>query len=228
MALYQTMNFLNGAKDFIQAKTYEPIVLQLMNQSKTVFPEEYSHVKEQPHGESDFVSDSGIKFDAKLLFSTEQCKYLAKGDENLIDWMRSLRQELWQVSEMLLNRNFDKLHTTRLYKEMLRRLPNKDVAENIIYFTPYPIVPAFEKSVYAQFASDIISITYNTLVTKNPERFINKSNYIIYPTSDTKKIVLRMLGEDKKEYTPIEPLLEHIRYGFINEPNCDADIVFYN
>jgi hypothetical protein len=118
MAFYQTMNFLNGAKDFIQAKTYEPIVLQLMNQSKTVFPEEYSHAKEQPHGEADFTSDSGIKFDAKLLFSTEQCKYLAKGDENLIKWMLSLRQELWQVSEMLLNRNFDKIYTTRLYKEM--------------------------------------------------------------------------------------------------------------
>lgn len=227
MALYQTMNFLNGAKDFIQAKTYEPIVLQFMNQSKTVFPEEYFHIKEQPHGEADFISDSRVKFDAKLLFSTEQCRYLAKGDENLIDWMRSLRQELWQVSEMLLNRNFDEIHTTRLYEEMLQRLPDEDVVENTIYFTPYPIVPAFEKSVYAQFASDIISVTYNALVIKNPERFINKSNYIIYPTSDVKKMVLRILGKDKKEYTSIEPLLEHIRYGFINEPNCDADIIYY-
>ncbi|MGI6726369.1 MAG: hypothetical protein ACOX62_09335 [Christensenellales bacterium] len=227
MALYQTINFLKGARDFIQAKTYEPIVLQLMNQSKTVFPEEYFHVKEQSHGEADFCSTSKVKFDAKLLFSTEQCKYLARGDENLIDWMQSLRQELWQVSEMLLNRNLDEIHTTRLYKEMLQRLPDEDFIENTIYFTPYPIVPAFESSVYIQFASDIISITYNALVTKNPERFINKSNYIIYPTSDAKKMVLRILGEDKKEYTSIEPLLEHIRYVLINEPNLDADIIYY-
>lgn len=227
MSDYQIMTFLKSPKELIQAETYEQIVLQFMNQSKSIFPEEYFYIENQSHGEPDFISSSGTKFDAKLLFSKEQCKFLAKGDEKLIDWLRSVMQELGEASRMLMNDNLHEIHTTRLYQEMLQRLPDEETLENTIYFTPYPIAPAFEDSVFSQFASDIISVTYDALVERNPERFINKSNYIIYPTSDGVKVVLRRLGEYQREYTSIAPLLEYIRYGFTNEPNLEADIIYY-
>ena len=226
MATYQLMTFLRSPKELIN-KTYELIVLEFMNESKTIFPEKYCYVEDQSHGEPDYISKSGIRYDAKLLFSTEQCKFLAKGDEELIQWIKSVKEELGQASRMLMNRNLRDIHTTRLYEEMLRRLPDEDTIENTIFFTPYPIVPAFEDSVFSQFASDIISVTYDALVERNPEKFINKSNFIIYPTSDCSKIVLRKLGAYQKEYSSIAPLLKYIKFGIIDDPNLDADIVFY-
>lgn len=227
MATYHTMTFLRSPKELIQAKTYERIVLKFMNESKTIFPEKYCHVEEQSHGEPDFTSKSGIRYDAKLLFSTEQCKFLAKGEEELIHWIKSVLEELGKASRMLMNGNLRDIHTTRLYGEMLQRLPDENTMENTVYFTPYPIVPAFEDSVFNQFASDIISVTYDALVERNPEKFINKSNFIIYPSSDGSKIVLRKLGAYLKEYSSIAPLLEYIKYGIIDDPNLDVDIVFY-
>ena len=227
MATYQTMTFLRSPKELIQAETYECIVLEFMNESRTVFPEKYFHIEEQSHGEPDFISKSGIRYDAKLLFSTEQCKFLEKGDEELLHWMKSVREELGQVSRILMNGNLRDIHNTRLYSEMLRRLPKENIIENTIYFTPYPIVPAFETSFFGQFASDIVSATYDALVERNPEKFINKSNYIIYPSSDGGKIVLQKLGGYTKEYCSIAPLQKYIKYNIINDPNQDADIIFY-
>jgi len=227
MATYQTMTFLRSPKELIQAETYERIVLEFMNESRTIFPEKYFHVEEQSHGEPDFISISGIRYDAKLLFSTEQCKFLEKGDEELIHWMKSVREELGQASRILMNGNLRDIHNTRLYGEMLRRLPKESIIENTIYFTPYPIVPAFENSFFGQFASDIVSVTYDALVERNPEKFINKSNYIIHPSSDGGKIVLQKLGGYTREYSSIEPLLKYIKFSIISDPNQDADIVYY-
>ncbi len=41
MSSYLVMTFLKNSRELIQAKTYEPIVLQFMNQSKKIFPETY-------------------------------------------------------------------------------------------------------------------------------------------------------------------------------------------
>ncbi len=163
MATYHTMTFLRSPKELIQAKTYERIVLESMNESKTIFPEKYCYVGEQSHGEPDFISKSGIRYDAKLLFSTEQCKFLSKGEEEQIHWIKSVMEDLGKASRILMNGNLRDIHTTRLYSEMLQRLPDEGTMENTIYFTPYPIVPAFEDSVFGQFASDIISVTYDAL-----------------------------------------------------------------
>lgn len=227
MAIYQTMKFIKCPKDLIQSKTYEPIVLEFMNESKYIFPEKYCHIQSQSHGEPDYISTTGIKYDAKLLFSKEQCKFLSDGDEKLIHWIESLFKELGESSRMLMNGNLRDIHSTRLYAEMLQRLPDEDTMENTVYFTPYPIVPAFKDSVLSQFASDIISITYDALVDRNPEKFINKSNFIIYPSSNGSTIVLRKLGDNLKEYVSIAPLLEYIKFGIIDDPKLDADIVFY-
>ena len=134
MATYQTMTFLRSPKELIQAETYERIVLEFMTESRTIFPEKYFHVEEQSHGEPDFISISGIRYDAKQLFSTEQCKFLEKGDEELIHWMKSVREELGQASRILMNGNLRDIHNTRLYGEMLRRLPKESIIENTIYF----------------------------------------------------------------------------------------------
>ena len=59
MSDYQIMTFLKSPKELIQAETYEQIVLQFMNQSKSIFPEEYFYIENQSHGEPDFISSSG-------------------------------------------------------------------------------------------------------------------------------------------------------------------------
>jgi len=226
MSSYLMMTFLKNSRELIQAKTYEPIVLQFMNQSKKIFPETYYNIKDQSHGEPDFISASGVKFDAKLLFSTEQCELLAKGEEYLLDWLKSVKQELSEASRMLRNKNFNEIQSTCLYKEIERRLPDKSVMENTIFFTPFPIVPTFD-SIYGQFASDILSVIFDTLAENEPQKLANKSNYIIYPTSDGKQIVLRNLSRLLREYCSIDPLLEYVSHRLVTDPNLNADLIIF-
>ena len=231
MSTYSSITFLRPSKELIQAKTYEPVILEFMNNSKCVFPETYSHIEEQSHGEPDFEAvESKTKYDAKLLFSTEQCDYLGKGDKELISWYKSVIKDLEQAehaSENSKEENRRKLQNTCLYNEMLRRLPKEETQENTIYFTPFPIVIDLYDSIFAQLATDIIDEIYDALVEQNPEKFINKTNFIIYPTSDGRRIVLRKLGSHIREYSSIHPLQKYIDYHMFTDPNLDADIIFY-
>ncbi len=112
-----------------------------------------------------------------------------------------------------------------LFEEMYRRLPKEDVCENTIFFSPYPIVPTSEKSVFSQFASDIVSLTYDAIVKAFPEKFKDKMNFIIYPSVIDGKMVLRNLTTRAREFVSIEPITPYVRYALMEYPGTNADII---
>jgi len=221
------MHFADNPKELIQSTVYERIVLACMNESKYVFPDTYFYIEQQSNGEPDFISNKEEKFDAKLLFSQEQCYYLSKGTYELKKWIFAVRKELGEASNQLMRRGAHNIHETKLYKEMLRRLPDAGIDENTIYFTPYPIVPESKRSVFSQFACDIISNTFNALLKDYPDRFVSNSCFIIYPSVLDNEIVVRKLGQYQKEYLPITPLSPYVTYSIEDRPEDDAGIIIY-
>jgi len=227
IAIYCLAHIAQNIRQLIQAQTYERIICDLMNSSSVVFPHRYQQVTEQAHGECDFVDiNNGRKYDAKLLFSSEQCELLAKGTSCLLEWIISIRKEIEEASVKVMHKQIN-AQGTILYAEMLKRLQSVAVDEIAILFIPYPIVPASENSVFLQFASDIVSITYDTIVKVYPQRFNDKQTIIIYPSVIDGKLVLRDLATNTREYLPIEPLSPYIVYELAEHPNENADILIF-
>jgi len=196
-----------------------------MNDSRDIFPGRYCHVDVQSNGECDFIDCStGEKYDAKLLFSQKQCCLLAQGIKNLKQWIKLLIEETNEASYKLLQTP-NNMKDTLLYKEMKERLESVEDDESAVLFIPYPVVPACEESVYMQFASDIISLTYRAIVNDDQKKYSGKVVYIIYPSILDQKFVLRNLLSDRKEYLPINTLSPYIMYGISDVPNEDADII---
>lgn len=118
MSQYCVMKISNNIRELIQAKRYEPIICQIMNDSKVLFKGKYSHVENQSHSECDFIDvHSKEKFDAKLLFSKEQCYYLSKGLSAFYQWFSSLCAEIEEASSTMLNPCVYDISKTTLYNE---------------------------------------------------------------------------------------------------------------
>lgn len=71
-------------KDLLKKKVYEPLILKIMNESNIIFRESYEYVENQSHKESDFVSNTGVMYDAKILFYNTQCQALAINKDSLL------------------------------------------------------------------------------------------------------------------------------------------------
>ena len=228
MAIYYIANIAPNIRQLIQAKSYEQIICNLMNDSCVIFPNRYKQVTEQAHNECDFVDiTNNQKFEAKLLFSEQQCYLLAQGSQYFIKWLISICQEIDEVSQEVMKKNFTGIRHTSLFDEMRNRLDKVSNDEAAILFIPFPIVPESQKSIYLQFASDIISITYNAILKDDPEKFTKKGAYIIYPSVIDQKVVLRDLNTYKKEYLPIEYFSPYIEFSLQEIPDQNADYIVY-
>lgn len=219
MAIYWELTIAPNIRELIQKKTYEMIIWKLMNQSSEIFPGKYVQIEEQAHGECDFKDiTSKQKYDAKMLFS-KQCQLLKQGTERLVDWVKSVREEIAKASKKLMNNDMTGIKSTTLYKEFSQRLATVKKDEDAILFIPFPIVPDSENAVYMQFASDIVSVTYDSIVKDSPDRFKDKKTFIIYPSVIDHKFVLRNLTLFAKEDLPIDPLSPYITFTIKEYPD---------
>ncbi len=220
MALYWELTISSSIRDLIQKGTYEQIICDLMNESKRIFPSKYARVKDQSNGECDFIDIvSKKKYDAKILFSNTQCQLIARGLKQLEDWVRSVYEEISEVSGKLFDNDRIAIKNTILFRELSDRLASVRDDEDAILFIPFPIVPESEKSVFLPFASDILSVTYGSIVAASPGKFEGKHTFIIYPSVIDQKVVLRDLTSRRKEYMPIDPLSPYITYAIKEHPD---------
>lgn len=224
MAIYCLAHISKNVRELIQSKKYESILVRIMNDSQVIFPSKYRHIDIQSHGECDFIDqESNTKYDAKLLFSNEQCQYLAKGISHLQQWLESLLIEINESNQALLHQYTHDVTQTSLYKEMLSRLNSIAQDEYAVLFIPFPIIPDVGLTVYSQFATDIIIHTYNCiLASENPPQ--NKGAYLIYPSIFCQKLVLRKLDSGEREYLPINYIQDYISFEFKSFEE-DADII---
>ena len=195
----------------IRSDIYEHYLLNLMNQSKKIFPNNYEWNKQQSHGECDFFDTlTKQKYDAKLPLNKSQGKLIGSRNHDYCAWFKQMIDEEAEFENCIEGtqglRNVDQLS---LYKIMEQRLSSISADEHAIFFFPYPIVFDVEGAVHLQFASDLLSAIFSELRRNGlvEERMI----YVIYPSADC-KVVLRCLNTRQREYLATTELDDYIVY----------------
>ena len=203
---YQQMEYSDSKiKQLIHSGNYEKYVLELMNLSKRIFPNHYSYNELQLNGECDFIDTiSGYKYDAKLPFNSKQGKMLGSRNGEITEWIRSMCSFQYEFANCLhTGKGFIGIENIGLYKVMRDNLNRIDNDERAVFFFPFPIVDDYD-SVFRQFASDELSVIFDTL-KKNG--YVKNDVFCIYPSID-KLIVLRNLENFTKEFVKYNKLKE--------------------
>ena len=217
MELKQIVTLSDNLKKFIQSGTYESYILDLMNQSKVIFPNRYERNPIQSFGECDFFdSVTGEKFEAKLPFDKKEGELICRKDSELKNWLKFMMDEEAEFGEkIIVNRGKYQVADLRLYKTLEKRLHTVQEDENAIILFPYPIALDLEPVDgclnIIGMTGDILSSIFSQLVRNN---IVGKRKvYVIYPSMD-EKIVLRCLNTGVREYLVFDKLKEVFAYSF--------------
>lgn len=193
-------------KDLIQKEIYENIILDIINKSKIVFPQNYKHIDKQDNGESDFESIlTGERIDAKTIFPQTQCRNLSLG--NLEDFYKMICEETNDIFEAIMHDN--DISSTILYKQIIEAFKKISSNEHIILFIPFPFTLEFEKSLTSRFASDIFSQMIFKMKKEDPSFFNKHKIYFIYPNLEN-KIVLKNIWTGEIEYLKSDYISRYI------------------
>ena len=197
--------------DLLKSSNYESLVGQLMNKSEVVFPHGYVHQEEQSSGQCDYIdSITGEKFDAKLPLSRKDGKQIGSNKGNVGNFSKIMYQE---AAEFRFHPEHMASHDSlvkdlSLYKIMKDLIAKTKPDEHVVFFIPYPIVIDFTGFPLSG-AVDILKAIYRLL---NKEfDFGEKQICAIYVAYD-KKVVLRNLGKDKREYIEFDELKRFVDY----------------
>ena len=199
-------------RDLLKSSKYEALVGELMNKSQVVFPHSYTHQEDQSAGQCDYIDlSTGEKFDAKLPLRSKDGKQIGSRKGNVGNFSKIMYQE---VAEFTISRGNMANHDAMvmdlsLYKVMKNLISKTNPDEHVIFFIPYPIV--FDFTDYPlSGAVDILKAIYRLL---NKElHFGEKQIYAIYVSYD-KKVVLRNLGRDEREYIEFDELWQFVDYA---------------
>ena len=197
--------------DLLKSSNYESLVGQLMNKSEVVFPHSYVHQEDQSSGQCDYIdSITGEKFDAKLPLSRKDGKQIGSNKGNVGNFSKIMYQE---AAEFRFHPEHMASHDSlvkdlSLYKIMKDLIAKTKPDEHVVFFIPYPIVIDFTGFPLSG-AVDILKAIYRLL---NKEFDLGeKQIYAIYVAYD-KKVVLRNLGKDKREYIEFDELKRFVDY----------------
>ena len=102
MELRQKAVLSEKLKSFIQSGNYESYVLELMNQSKIVFPGRYERNSIQSAGESVFFDvETHEKYEAKLPFDKKEGELICRRDSSLKEWLEFMMDEEAEFGEKI-------------------------------------------------------------------------------------------------------------------------------
>lgn len=200
----------NEVKDIIKSGNYEKIILDLMNASKEIFPSRYTHLDNQAHGECDFVDVvTGEKFDAKIPIDKRQGQRIGsrKGDVSALT--TEFHNEALEFQYCFVGDQKKPITELNLFKKMKNNISKTKSDENVIFFIPYPIVIDFEGFPLIG-ASDLLKKIYRELSASID--ISGKHLYAIYISFD-RKMVLRNLETDKREYLQFPEMQHYVDYN---------------
>lgn len=215
MIIKHVFEISNDLLALFNKNNYEAYVLDIMNLSKVIFPNEYSIVKDQSAGQCDFIDTStDEKFDAKLPFHPNQIEMLTNGKKHkpeIENWIKELHKEVAEFNPLSVRYNPEYIENLKLYSIMLKQINRDKNDENIVFFLPYPISLSFKDSIFLQFASDYISSIFEKL--KEKIDLINRNIYVVYPSSEKNRYVLRstndIYSKEYIDYDKIEKYFSH-------------------
>lgn len=198
-------------KELLRKKVYEPIILSLMNKSEIIFREDYKYIENQSHGESDFVSSTGVYYDAKILFYNKQCQALAINKDNLYTFVSELQKEINEIYEAISLNDKERLIDSIFYREMLIRIKKAETMENIILFMPFACTLELSDNLESLLDSDIFSCIFKCLKEKEKELLEGHNIYIIYPNVEN-YIIIKRLNDDTMELVMDEAFSRYIEF----------------
>ncbi|MDE5763405.1 MAG: hypothetical protein K2I00_00345 [Ruminococcus sp.] len=201
-----------------QKDKYENLVLSIMNSSTIVFPEEYDGVKEQAHGECDYIGKtSKAKFDAKLPFLSQQIALLTDGKKHgpqIQKWLEEMYTETIEFQPLRFRE--DPAYTvksTRLFKIIENAILRDKDDENIIFFVPFPVVPTFHDPIFLDKTSNFLTKIFDVL--KEEFDFSQRTVYVIHPSSEKNIMALRNLNTREIEYLECGALEQYISFSIV-------------
>lgn len=199
----------NDIKELIKSGNYEKIILDLMNSSKTIFPNAYIHLDNQAHGECDFVdSVTGEKFDAKIPIDQKQGKIIGSRNGDIRALTTELHNEALEFQSCFSEEQKKPINELKLFKKMKYNISKTKADENVIFFIPYPIVFDFENFPLIGIQDLLKKIYCEMAITFDLSQ---KHLYAIYISFD-KKMVLRDLETDKREYLDFPDMQCYVGY----------------
>lgn len=204
--------------ELLKSSNYETLVGELMNQSKVVFPHSYIHQEEQSAGQCDYIdSITGEKYDAKLPLSRKDGAQIGSNKGNVGNFSKIMYQEAaeFRIRPEKMTSHDSLVMSLSLYNIMKNLIAKTNPDEHVVFFIPYPIVFDFTDFPLSGVV-DILKAIYR-LLNKELD-FGEKQIYAIYVAYD-KKVVLRNLGRDKREYIEFDKLRRFVDYEVITLGN---------
>ena len=197
-------------RSLIKEHNYEKYLHTIINKSQVIFRGlKFTHIKNQAHGESDFIDSNGQKYDAKLLFDKKQGALIGDSNNEFEKWIREMLDEKTEFGKCIIKRDFSFLNDTKLYKVMKARLASVKPDENAIFFIPFPIVDEYKDSMFLQLATDFLQAVYDKL--EEDELVGNRRLYFIYPSGESQEYVLRNTDQ-VREFIRCEELEDFISF----------------
>lgn len=202
----------NAFSDLIQGGKYEDFVLDLMNKSCKIFPNQYRHNDQQSHGECDFVCiETDEKYDVKLAFGTQDGCLLASRNRDVAAWIKHMIEIKTEFNRCFTSHGLKNVENLTLYKTIQKLISKMEPDEHAIFLFPFPIVRDAEGAVHARFATDILSAVFDCLLDNN---LVGERNvYAIYP-SINHRIVIRDMRDFFREYMDFPELEQFVSYDF--------------
>ncbi len=219
MKINNMLTVSNNLIELFRNHEYEHYVLSFMNKSKKVFPGEYVMMKEQSHGECDFIEvNSNAKYDAKLPFLRKQIELLTDGKRHkpqIEQWINTMRAEASDFNPLYIRNNKDyDIAETKLYQIMKKAILRDKIDEHIIFFLPYPISISFSGSIFLQFCTDYLKAIYDRLID---DICLNgRKIFVIYPASKKNQFALRDLSIYQTEYIFCDELEKYFCFEVVN------------
>ncbi|WP_420018717.1 hypothetical protein [Vagococcus fluvialis] len=204
--------------DLFRNHEYERYVLYMMEKSQKVFPGEYEMVKEQSHGECDFIEvNSNAQYDAKLPFYKEQLELLTDGKRHkpqIQEWIKIMQTEASDFNPLTIRNNQDyDIAETKLYSIMKEAVLKDNVDEHIIFFLPYPIAFSINGNGFSQSCTDYLKAIYNRLTDDICLK--DRRIFVIYPASEKNEFVLRDLSADNIEFIFCQELEKYFSFELV-------------
>lgn len=171
-----TTSRLDFAQDYSEIRkkeVYEQVILNIMNDSKIVFPSTYEHIDKQDNAESDFIDiNNNLFFDAKLLFQEKLCQALRRGkiEQFLEDISKYTTIDVIKQIEI-------GMQETPLYKEIETRVKKLKENELGILFMPFPVLNCSSSSAFVNLCSDEFDLCVYELNIKKDLYFIGVNIY---------------------------------------------------
>lgn len=181
----------NDYRELIKDRRYENLVFRLISKSTVVFDRlTFTKIETQSNGECDFKDNNNTKYDAKLLIDSKQGALIGEKKNDILLWIKDTIEEINEFPQRLqVTQDYSFIPNTRLYKIMKERITTVKEDENVIFFSPFPLVADSQQNYLNSFCTDYLDAVYKCLTEEG--LIGNRRVYYIYHSQEQDVYVLR-------------------------------------